>query len=415
MGKRNRMAWMILLMTSLMVSLSVFPMTKTYAAEPVKIGLLADLSGGFTALGQDMRDGFLFYMDRIGYKAAGRTIEVIVEDIGTNEVSKALDKANKVIQKDRVDIIAGVITSGSAYAIANVIKENKVPFVISNAGADDLTQRQANDFIIRPAFVNSMNSHYLGVWAYKQGFRKAVVLGSDFSAGYEHVGGFCRTFTLSGGQIIQEIWPPLGTTDFGPYLANIKRDADVVMVWYSGPDALRFVQQYSEYGLKKKIPLIGSGGLVDEMILDKQGEAAEGIITAWHYNYVLDNPENKEFKPAFFKKLGRKTNLYSEEGYASGQVICEGLKVTKGDAKNGAAFVKAMRNLKIKAPRGLLKFDRFGGPVQTSYIRKVEKVEGEWQNVPLTSTPEISQFWTWSPEEYMKMPPYVAMKGKWAK
>jgi branched-chain amino acid transport system substrate-binding protein len=409
------MGWMVLLIISLMVPFLGFSMTKANGAEPVKIGFLIELSGGFTALGQDMRDGLLLYLDRMGYNAAGRTIEVIVEDIGTNDVSKALDKANKVIQKNRVDIVAGVVVSGPAYAIANVIKENKVPFVISNAGADELTQRQANDFIIRPAFVNSMNSHYLGVWAYQQGYRKAVILAIDFAGGYEHMGGFCRTFTLSGGQIIQEIWPPLGTTDFGPYLANIKRDADVVAAWCSGPEALRFVKQYSEYGLKKKIPLIGFGPLVDEMILDAQGEAAEGIITPWHYNYVLDNPENKEFKAAFFKKFGRKANYYSEEAYVSAQVICEGLKATKGEAKDGAALVKAMRNLKIKAPRGLLKFDSFGGPVQTSYIRKVQKVEGEWQNVPFTSTTGVSQFWTWTPEEFMKMPPYTTMKGKWVK
>ncbi len=384
-----------------------------YGAEPVKIGYAISLSGVFASLGEDLKDGLNLYMDKIGHKAGGREIKIFVEDIGSNQVSRALDVGRKLIQKNNIDILAGVIDTGSAYALANLVEKYKIPFVISNAGADDLTQRKANPYIIRVSFTNSGGSHPLGVWAYEKGYRKAVAMGSDYGAGYEHVGGICQTFKKMGGKIIQEIWPPLGTQDFAPYLANIKRDADVVMVFFAGSDALRFVKQYEDYGLKGKIPLIGKGFYLDETILPKLAQSAEGDISESHWCFLLDNPENKEFDAAYIKKYGRSPTCVSEQGYVTGMAIAQALEKTKGAIK-GAEFVKVMRSLELKAPRGLLKFDKYGEVIQTYYIRKVEKVKGEWQNVPFKSYPAVSQFWTWSPEEYMKMTPYMEMKGKWA-
>ena len=132
------------------------------AADPVKVGYTISLSGVYTALGIDLKDGFNLYMDEIGHKAGGRDIQVIVEDIGSNQVSRALDSARKLVQKDHIDILAGVVGSGSAYALAEFVDKHKLPFVISNAGADDLTQRKSNPYIVRPAFVNSAGSHPLG-------------------------------------------------------------------------------------------------------------------------------------------------------------------------------------------------------------------------------------------------------------
>ncbi len=383
------------------------------AAPPVKIGYAISLSGVFTSYGEDLRDALNLYMDQIGNKVAGRKIEVIVEDIGSNQVNRALDVGRKLIQKNNVDILAGVIDTGSAYALANLVEKHKIPFVISNAGADDLTQRKANPYVIRVSFTNSGGSHPLGVWAYEKGYRKAVVMGSDYGAGYEHVGGICQTFKKMGGKIIQEIWPPLGNQDFAPYLANVNRDADVVMVFFAASDALRFVKQYEEYGLKKKIPLIGKGYYLDDNILPKLAESAEGLISESHWCFLLDNPENHAFNAAYMKKYGRRPTNISEQGYITGMVIAKALEKTKGEIK-GEEFVKVMRSLELKAPRGVIKFDKYGEVVQTYYIRKVEKVKGEWQSVPFKSYPTVSQFWNWTPEEYMKMTPYMEMKGKWA-
>jgi branched-chain amino acid transport system substrate-binding protein len=184
------------------------------------------------------------------------------------------------------------------------------------------------------------------------------------------------------------------------------------MVFFAGADALRFVKQYADYGLKGKVALVGKGYLVDDNILDKQADAAEGIFTESHWCLLLDTPENKKFKEAYTKKYGHPPTLYSEQGYVTAKLIAEALDKTKGQVR-GEEFVDVMRSLELSAPRGAVRFDKFGGTIQNSYIREVKKVDGEWQNVPIKTYERVSQFWSWKPEDYMKMPPYADMKGKW--
>lgn len=400
------------LLVAVFAFLSCFA-TSVSASGPAKIGYCVSLSGVYAALGKDLTDGLNLYMDRIGYKAGGRDVEIIVRNIGSNMVSQALDLTYKLIDKDKVDIVAGVVDSGCAYAVAELVAKHQIPFVISNAGADDLTQRKANPFIVRVSFSSSGGSHPLGAWAYEQGFRKAVAMGAANAAGYEQVGGLCNTFQKMGGQIIQEIWAPLGTQDFKPFLAQIKLDADVVMVFFAGGDALRFVNQFAESGLKGKVAVVGKGFLVDENLLSKLGAAAEGIVSESHWSFLVDTPENTEFKLAFTKKYGRPPTLYAEQGYVTGMVIAEALNKSKGEI-NGKDFVQIMRSLELKAPRGTIRFDEYGAPIQNYYIRNVQLIDGKWQNGITRSYPSLSQFWLWAPEEFMKMTPYADMKGKWA-
>jgi branched-chain amino acid transport system substrate-binding protein len=374
---------------------------------------LLSLSGVYASLGTDLRDGLDLYLEQIGRKAGGRDISVIVENIGSAVVTLTQETANKLIEQDKVDIIAGVVDSRVAYSVASHITQREIPFVISNAGADDLTQRRTSPLIVRASFSNSSGSHPLGVWAYEQGFRKAVAMGASNPAGYEHVGGICRTFTKMGGKIVQEIWPPLGTQDFKPFFAQINPDADVIMVFFAGGDAVRFVQQYAESGLKGKIPVIGKGFLVDENVLSKDGKAAEGIVTESHWSLALETPENDQFKAAYMKKYGHPPSVYSEQGYVTGMVIAEALNKTKGQIR-GREFVQTMRSLELKAPRGLIRFDEYGAPTQNYCIRKVQMIGGQWQNAIMKSYPGVNQFWSWSPKDFMAMPPYTDMKGEWA-
>ena len=412
MTKAGSRIGVCLVIVSLLLSLGCL-CAVTGASEPFKIGHCISLSGVYAALGADLRDGLNLYMEHIGHKAAGRDIEVVVRNIGSNQVSLALDAAYELMDKDKIDVLSGVVDSGCAYAVAKLTSEHQIPFVISNAGADDLTQRIASPFIVRVSFGNSTGSHPLGEWAHNQGFRKAVAMGADNAAGYEQVGGMCRTFTKLGGNVIQEIWTRLGTQDFKPFLAQINRDADVLLVFFAGGDAQRFVAQYAESGLKGKIAVIGKGFLVDENILSKQGKAAEGIVSESHWSFLLDTPENNQFKAAYAKKYGRPPTMYSEQGYVTGMVIAEALKKTKGQL-GGKDLVQAMRSLELKAPRGIIKFDDYGAPVQNYYIRRVGMIDDQWQNAIEKTYPSLSQFWTWNPQEFMAMPPYAETKGKWA-
>ncbi len=398
---------------TILIALSVF-FTTTSSAEPVKIGFLTSLSGVYKSIGMDLRDGFELYMEQIGYKAGGRDIKVIVKNIQSNKVTLALDMAYQLVEKDNVDILAGVVDSGCAYRLAKFASEKQVPFIISNAGADDLTQRQADPIVVRVSFCNSGGSHALGAWAYEQGFRKAVAIGPANAAGYEHVGGMCRTFEKMGGQVIQELWTRLGTQDFKPLISKIKPDADVVLVFFAGGDALRFVKQYDESGLKARIPIVAGASLMDNHVLTKVGKGTEGIFSESHWSYLLDNPQNNRFKSAFAKKFGRAPSQYAEQGYVTGMAIAQALMKSGGQVK-GKDFVRTVRSLQLNAPRGIIKFDQYGAPIQDYSIRKVQMVDGKWHNAPIQSYPALSQFWQWSPKEFMAMPRYSDMKGKWAK
>ncbi len=385
-----------------------------HAQAPVRIGFIYPDSGPFAQLGLDMRDGFLLHWSEIGNKAGGRTVEVLSETKGTNKPDEGLTKARKLVERDKVQVLGGIISTPVAYALRSYVIEKKTPLVIMNAGADGLTQRQRSEYIFRSSFVNSDGSHPLGDWAYKQGYRKMVLVASDFAAGIEHIGGVARTFTDAGGQVIQEIYPPLGAPDFAPYLTQIRRDADVVAVFAAGADAVRFVNQYAEYGLKGKIPLIGKG-VTDELTLQRQGQAALGIITAFQWSGALDTPANKRFVAAYAAKYKRPATTFSEQGYVGGQMIAQALEAVRGGADNTAAFLAALAKAEVEAPRGKVKVDPFHAPIHNIYVLKVEEKGGALQNSVIFTYPSVNQFWKWTPEAYMAMPAYTEMKGKWAK
>ncbi len=411
MKSRLRIAACLFLLTSVIVL--IFFSAMTSAAEPVKVGFCTSLSGVYGGIGKDMKDGLNLYMKEIGSKAGGRDIQVIVKNIQSNVVTLAVDTATQLIEKDKIDILAGVVDSGCAYRVAKVASEHGVPFVVSNAGADELTQRQTNPLVVRISFSNSGGSHPLGVWAYEQGFRKAVVLGPGNDAGYEHLGGICRTFTKMGGQVVQELWTRLGTQDFKPLFAQIKPDADVAFVFFAGGDAHRFIKQYAESGMRKDRAVVAKAFVVDENVLAKQGEGADGIFSVSHWSLLNNTPDNVKFKSAFTNKYGRPPTLYAEQGYVTGMVIGEALKKTNGQVK-GKDFVTVMRSLDLNAPRGTIRFDRYGSPIQNYDIRKVQLVDNQWQNAIIKTYPAVSQFWTWTPEEFLPMSRYSDMKRKWA-
>jgi len=151
--------------------------------------------------------------------------------------------------------MTGIVSSSVAYALRDYIVENKIPLIWANAGAADLTRENGSKYIFRVSFANGQFEYPMGIYTYNElNFRKIVVLASDYAAGHEKAQGFMDGFKSQGGEIVQEIYPPLGTTDYSSYLTQITRDADAVWAFFSGSDAINFVQQYAEYGLKEKMP-----------------------------------------------------------------------------------------------------------------------------------------------------------------
>lgn len=379
------------------------------AAEkgPIRVGFLAPLTGPFAQLGKDMWDGFRLYFDEVTMQAAGRRIELLIEDSWV-EPAEALTKLRKLVEKDRVHVASGGLTTPTAYALQGYVDAQRVPFVVPISCADDLTQRKIGKWYIRSGWTCSQTTHPFGEYAYRVlGYRKVAALNFDLGSGYESLGGFQRVFEEHGGQIIQKLWTPLTVADFAPYLAQIKREADAVFAFVAGSAALRLGKQYAEYGLKGRIPLIGQGMLMDETSLLSMGDEAVGVVTALHYSEALDNPANKRFKAAFEKLTGRIASYYSANCYTAARWIVEGLKAVGGDAENRDRYLAALKVVEVSDdPRGPMKLDRWGCAVQNIYIRRVERIGGRLQNSVIHTYPNVSQFWTYNPEEFLKNPVY---------
>jgi len=391
----------------LALSAALVALSAAVAQGPIKIGFISPLSGAIAAAGKDMYSGCELYWQETGWQIAGRKLEVILED---NEglPATALTKARKLVESDKVHMLAGIILSNVAYALVPYVEAQGIPTIYPINSADDLTQRKRPKWLIRTGFSAGGNMHPFGEYAAKTlGYKKIAIVSLDYAFGWEIAGGFQKTFEDNGGQIIQKIWVPLNVQDYAPYLTQIKKDADAVFVLALGRWTLLFAKQWAASGLKDRIPLIAGGTYNDEHILPQLGDESIGVISAHHYSAVLDTPANRRFRAAFEKAYNRTPSFYSEDCYTGARIISEAVKAIGGRVEDRAALMAAVRKVEIAdAPRGPVQMDPYGNPTQNIYIRKVEKVGGKLQNTVIYTYPNVSQFWKYNPEEFLKQPVY---------
>jgi branched-chain amino acid transport system substrate-binding protein len=377
------------------------------AKGPIKIGFLAPVTGAAAAVGKDMTNGFAMYLEEIGNTIAGRKVEVIVEDT-QGQPAIALTKLRKLVESDQVHVLAGLLFAHVGYALAPKVDEYKIPMLYPVVSADDLTQRKPAQWVIRMGWTSSQPNQPFGEWVAKTlKYKKVVTIGIDYAFGWEQVSGFQRTFEESGGQVIQKLWPPLGTTDFAPYLAQIRRDADAVFAVMVAASSLRFPKQYQDAGLKARIPLIGGGTSFDEFVLPSLGDEALGGISPLIYSAALDTPINRKFVKEYRAKFGKVPGYYSETCYTAARWINEAAKAVGGNVEDRDKFLTALKKVEIPdAPRGPIKLDAHGNPVQNIYVRKVERKDGELWNTVIHTFPGVSQFWKYPADTFLKDPVY---------
>lgn len=374
---------------------------------PIKVGFLTPHTGPLSANGKDMVNGLQQFLEEHNYRLAGRQITLLQEDTEAKPAT-GLTKARALVEAQGAQILIGPLSAAVGYALAPYITEKKIPAIYPIVSADDITQRKRSDYIVRTGWSSSQPSHPFGKWVYDNlKYKKIAMIGYDFAFGWEVAAGFHRTFEEAGGQIVQKLWPPLGTADYGPYLAQLKRDVDAVYAIFSGADALRFAKQYAEAGLKARLPLVGGGTLTDEHVLRTMGDESLGIVTALHYSAALQNPANKTFAQAYEAKYKQVPSYYSEGTYVAGTALKAALEATGGDIEDTTKFLAALRQANLSnAARGPIRFDDYANPIQNVYVRKVEKVGGRLQNSVIQTFPNVSQFWNYKPEDFLKQPVY---------
>ena len=376
---------------------------------PIRIGLLTPLTGVVAAGGKEMAEDFTLFWNQVGNEVAGRKVEIIIEDDGSNP-DIALQKARRLVEQAKVDMLFGDLLANTGLAVANYVKGTGTPYFIPIIAADDLTQRARIPNVVRVAgYTASQTTRPLGDWALKQGYRRVATISQDYSFGHEQCGGFCQTFTEGGGTIVAQLWNPLNTADFSPYmgqLADMKLDA--VFAMETGADATRLIQAYASFNLKETTPLIGSMNLTDQSIIRTLGDEALGIVSPGHFAEGSDNPKVAAYVKLHQEKFGTIPSLYGFSMYSGAMWIYKALEKNGGKTDPATLLASVYATELDSSPLGTtVKLDRFGNPIYDVYIRKVVRnAQGKLWNVPIADYPNVSQFWQYDPETYMKQPPY---------
>jgi branched-chain amino acid transport system substrate-binding protein len=343
--------------------------------KPLRLGILNSFNGPISVAALSNVVGMEVYLDRINWTIAGRKVELIKEDDQFNP-QVGLQKARKFVSSDQVDMIVGPQASNVAMAILNFVKQSKTFLVISAAGTDAITWEHS-PYIIRTSLSGWQLVHPLGEWIYDHLSKDIVVIAADYVAGHDISGVFHRAFTKKGGKVLKEIYTPLGTTDFSPYLTDIRSfNAGAVYCFLpGGSESTRFVQQYAQSGIKSRLTCFG--GMVDETTIGAIGKAALGVISSTIYTDTLDNPENKRFVEEYRAKAKEFPNLFSDYGVVVAQVLDETLKAVDGDTSNKDKLAEAMLKVSFNAPRGPFRLDQeTHDPIQNVYVLE-EKQQGE--------------------------------------
>ncbi len=395
----------VIIALTFVVALGILPAEAQ--KEPIRIGFMSSLTGPLSPNGKDMLNSFELFLEEQGGKLAGREVKLVTEDDAGNPAT-GLTKLRGMAEGQGIQILVGPLSAAVGYAIRDYIDSKKLPAIFPIVSGEDITQRKRSPYIVRTGWSSAQPSHPFGKWVYDNlKYRRIAMIGYDFAFGWEVAAGFHRTFEESGGQIVQKLWPPLGTTDFGPYLAQLKRDVDAVYAVFSGADALRFAKQYEDAGLKARLPLVGGGTFTDEHVLRTMGDEVLGVITALHYSAALTTPGNQKFARTYEGKFKQVPSYYSEGTYVAGLQLKRALEGLSGDAESVERLVGTLRKTELAdTPRGPIRFDDYGNPIQNIYIRKVERVGGKLQNTVIHTFPNVSQFWTYKPEEFLKNPVY---------
>ena len=339
-------------------------------SSKIKVGFMLPYTGTFAQLGVAIENGVRMAINEQGGKLAGREIEGCKGD-GEAEPSKAIENANKLVQRDKVDVIIGTVHSGVQMGIHKVARESGVLSLIPNAGVHIATRQQCAPNVFRTSFSNSQPTMALGEAMVKRGHKKAVWISWKYAAGDEAFEGFRDSFTKAGGSIVKELGLPFPNVEFQALLTEIAAlKPDAVACFFAGGGAAKFIKDYAAAGLKGKIPLYGSGFLT-EGVLDAAGPAAEGVLSTLHYGDGLETKRNNEFRLNYAKTFKMQPDVYAVQGYDTGLLLIQGANAVQGDLGKKAELYKAMEGAVIDSPRGKWTMSKAHNPVQDIYLRQV--------------------------------------------
>jgi branched-chain amino acid transport system substrate-binding protein len=349
-------------------------------AQKIRVGLMLPYTGTYAQLGTAITNGFKLAVNERGGKLGGREFEYFTVD-DEAEPAKAPENTNKLVQRDKVDVLVGTVHSGVQMGMVKIAKENNTLLIIPNAGLDAATGALCAPNIFRTSFSNWQPSYPMGKVLADRGIKNVISLAWKYGAGEEAIAGFTEGFIKSGGKSVRGLWIPFPNVEFQALLteiASIKPDA--VFVFFAGGGAAKFIRDYSAAGLRKTIPLFGSGFLTDG-VLDAVESVAQGLETTLHYADGLNTKRDREFRSAYFKAYTYEPDVYAVQGYDAGLLLAAGLDAVRGDLTKRKEMIAAMEKAKVDSPRGPWTMSKAHNPIQDIYLRKVVGRENKFVSV----------------------------------
>lgn len=362
------------------------------AQEPLKIGMVLEMSGGFADFGMQMMNGARAYMKVHGDTVAGRKVQLIVKDTtGVPDVARRV--AQELVTNDKVDFLAGFGLTPSALAVASLATEAKKPMIIMNAATSIITTR--SPYIARVSFTLPQVTAPLATWAFRNGITKVYTLVSDFGPGIDAETQFKKTFTAAGGQIVGEVRTPMRNPEFAPFVQRIKdaRPQAVFVFLPAGEQAVGFMKGFAERELDKAgIKLIATGDVTEDGVIEAMGDAPLGVITTQHYSVAHDSPQNRTFLKAYAEVAGtaQRANFMAVGAWDGMAAIYEVAKRLDGKI-DGDKAMEVLKGMKIDSPRGSFVIDpATRDPIETIYVRRVERLkDGKLYNVEFDQFPNV--------------------------
>jgi branched-chain amino acid transport system substrate-binding protein len=389
---------------------------KPAAGGPIKVGYINSTTGSLANVGKDNDDAFQLYLDSIQSTVAGRKIEVTYADAAA-QPDTGLTKAKQLVESNGVNVLMGITATPVCYAVAGYVKQAQVPLIVSgNCGAESLMYdpKNASPYIVRFTQNGTGITDPLADYGYKKGYRKAILITSDYGGGLETGDGFASAFVGRGGSIVQEIHPPLGTNDMGPYASQIGSNGDVLVTFMPGIDSLRFAEAYSTYAGNSNRPVLDHfGGMISGSNFAQAKDKVVGVTGDYAYSPALDTPGNQALLKAWNAKYSnRPVSTDTGVGWSAGQILEAAIKQVNGNVEDKQAFMNALYNLKIDTAKGPLSLDKEHDVVQNIYFWQAAK-EGNGVGLKVVDTyKDISRTWDRTQAQIEKFQ-FGSYKGKW--
>ncbi len=386
----------------------------------IKVGFLSDCEGAFGSFYEPTIAGFHQALidaagarpagkkpsDGItGAKVAGRNIEVVGYGCADDTADKAIEETRRLMEQEGADVLVGPLSGDEGIAVANYAKEHPdKTFINGIAGAQDATLRVQAPNFFRYHPDGAQWSAGLGDYAYNElGWRRAAIIGDDYSFPYTSLAGFVAEYCAIGGQITKRIWAPLGEKDYSSFISQIPRDIDGLYVGIGGSGLINFIKQYEQQrGEVDTEKMMGNVFWDDPLVLKEVGNALIGGTTSAMTAGDSDDPQVQAYLKGLQQSYGKEIagtgpSVFTYGYYTAGRALVEGLTGVQGDISDQKRLQQQLANVKLEgaeAPYGDVQLDENRQAISDVFVKRIVR-DQNGDDVPDVQTfrriPDVDQ------------------------